>query len=146
MTINIEAVAANIILVEDDDLDAVAVNRAFQKAKINNPIIRAKDGVEGLEILRGDKKSDLQQVPNILLVDINMPRMGGIEFVKALREDQELKHSVVFMLTTSKSDEDKLAAYDLNVAGYILKSNAGRDFMNLVNLIDAYWRVVELPV
>jgi CheY-like chemotaxis protein len=135
----------NILLVEDDDGDARAVQRAFQKAKIANPIVRAVDGIEALDILRGSNGKIKLASPNLLLVDINMPRMNGIQLVKAMREDNNLRPTVAFMLTTSKRDEDKMAAYDLNVAGYILKSTAGQDFLNLVSLVHAYWRIVELP-
>lgn len=135
----------NILLVEDDDGDAMAVQRAFQKAKIANPIVRAVDGIEALEMLRGTNGKTKPDSPRLLLVDVNMPRMNGIQFVKALREDDELHHSIVFILTTSKSDQDMVAAYDLNVAGYILKETAGQDFLNLVNLVDCYWRIVEIP-
>ena len=135
----------NILLVEDDDGDARAVQRAFQKAKIANLIVRAVDGVEALDILRGSNGKKKLPSPNLLLVDINMPRMNGIQLLKAIREDQGLRQTVTFVLTTSKRDEDKMAAYELNVAGYILKATAGQDFLNLVNLVDAYWRIVELP-
>jgi DNA-binding NarL/FixJ family response regulator len=83
--------------------------------------------------------------PYFLLVDLNMPRMNGIQLVKALRDDANLHQSIVFILTTSKREEDKVAAYDLNVAGYIVKATAGQDFLNLVSLVDCYWRIVELP-
>jgi CheY-like chemotaxis protein len=134
----------NILLVDDDDGDAKSVQRAFQRAKIANPIVRAVDGVEALEILRGENGKARPPSPCILLVDLNMPRMNGIEFVKALRADRGLRHSVVFILTTSKREEDIVAAYDLNVAGYIVKETAGLDFLNLVTLMDYYWRVVEM--
>jgi CheY-like chemotaxis protein len=137
--------AVNILLVEDDDGDAKAVKRAFKKAKIANPIVRAEDGVEALEFLRGENGRELLVGPRILLVDLNMPRMNGIQLVKAIRDDPALKPMIVFFLTTSKREEDKAAAYDLNVAGYIVKQNAGLDFLNLVGLIDSYWRIVELP-
>lgn len=137
--------AVNILLVEDDDGDAKAVRRAFSKAKIANPILRAVDGIEALEMLRGENGREKLPKPNILLVDLNMPRMNGFQLVKALRADPELKRSIVFLLTTSKSEEDKAAAYDLNVAGYIIKQNAGVDFLNLVGMIDSYWRIVEMP-
>ncbi len=134
-----------VLLVEDDDGDAKAVERAFRMAKVASPIVRAVDGVEALELIRGtDGKARLAQ-PYLLFVDLNMPRMGGIALVRALREDAELRHAVVFMLTTSKRDEDRIAAYDLNVAGYILKETAGQDFQNLVRLVDCYRRMVELP-
>ncbi len=137
--------SVNILLVEDDDGDAKAVRRAFQKSKIANPIIRAVDGEAALELLRGQNGMSKPPTPVILLVDINMPRMNGIDFVKALRADEALCHSIVFMLTTSKREEDKISAYELNVAGYIVKETAGQDFLKLVGLMDLYWRVVELP-
>ena len=135
----------NILLVEDDDGDAMAVQRAFKKSKIANPILRAVDGIDALEMLRGENGKTKAPNPYLLLVDLNMPRMNGIQFVKALREDKDLRHSVAFMLTTSKREEDKLAAYELNVAGYIVKATAGQDFLNLTSLVDCYWRIVELP-
>src|SRR5690349_5040299 len=135
----------NILLVEDDDGDAKAVQRAFQRAKVANPLLRAVDGFEALEILRGENGKEKPHLPFIMLVDLNMPRMNGIQLVKALREDTNLRHSIVFILTTSKNEEDMLAAYDLNVAGYIVKETAGHDFLNLVSLMDCYWRIVEIP-
>jgi CheY-like chemotaxis protein len=135
----------SILLVEDDDGDAKAVQRAFRTAKIANPIHRAVDGIEALDILKGANGRQKPTSPYLLLVDLNMPRMNGIQLVQALRQDEDLRHSIAFILTTSKRDEDKAAAYDLNVAGYIVKATAGTDFLNLVNLVDCYWRIVEMP-
>jgi CheY-like chemotaxis protein len=135
----------NILLVEDDDGDAMAVERAFRKARVANPIMRAVDGVEALEILRGVDGRQKPSAPYVLLVDINMPRKNGIQLVQELRADAQLHNTIVFILTTSKRDEDVLAAYALNVAGYIVKEKAGREFLNLASLIDCYWRIVEIP-
>jgi CheY-like chemotaxis protein len=135
----------NILLVEDDDGDAKAVRRAFEKARIANPILRAVDGIEALDVMRGTAEKKKLLSPYLLLVDLNMPRMNGIQLVQALRADDSLRHAIVFVLTTSRRQEDKIAAYDLNVAGYILKATAGQDFLNLVNLVDCYGRIVELP-
>jgi CheY-like chemotaxis protein len=135
----------NIVLVDDDDGDAKAVRRAFQKAKIANPFVRAVDGLDALDILRGANGKVKVAAPYLLLVDLNMPRMGGIQLIKALRADEQLRQSIAFILTTSNSDDDKEAAYDLHVAGYIVKATAGRDFLNLADLVDCYWRIVELP-
>jgi CheY-like chemotaxis protein len=135
----------DILLIDDDDMDARAVERAFRKAKIGNTIIRAMDGMEALEMLKGENGRTKPPSPCIMLVDLNMPRMNGIEFVQALRDDRELQRSIVFILTTSKRDEDKIAAYDLNVAGYIAKATAEDDIRNLVSLLDSYGRIVELP-
>jgi len=135
----------NILLVEDDDGDFKMVQRAFRKANIANPLIRAVDGVEALEILRGESNGHPLRRPFLILADINMPRMDGLALLRALRKDETLKNSVVFMLTTSKHDEDKHTAYNLNVAGYILKEKAGHDFLNLVDLVGGYSRIVEMP-
>ena len=134
-----------IILVEDDDAEAKTLERAFKKAKIANPIRRAVDGVDALKLLREEDGQPPISHPYLLLVDINMPRMNGIDLVKTIREDEALAPSIVFMLTTSKREEDKLAAYNFNVAGYIVKETAGSDFLNLIELMDCYWKVVELP-
>lgn len=133
----------NIILVEDDDGDAKAIRRALSKARIANPIHRVTDGVEGLAFLRGDTGTPPPSY--ILLVDLNMPRMNGIEFTRALRQDKSLSKAIVFIMTTSKDERDKAAAYDQNVAGYILKSNVGEDFKSLIGTLDHYWHIVELP-
>ena len=134
----------HLLLVEDDDVDVMAVQRAFRDRKLLNPITVAKDGVEALEIMRGANGRVPVPRPFVVLLDIKMPRMDGLELLRELRADDELKDVIVFMLTTSKHDEDIAAAYRHQVAGYILKSNAGADFMRLVDLLDAYWKVVEL--
>ena len=133
-----------ILLVEDDDGDARAVRRAFQKAKIVNPILRALDGIEALDMLKGVNGQPKPHAPYVLLVDLNLPRMNGMQLVQAMRQDQELHRCVVFILTTSKSEEDMAAAYQLNVAGYVVKQTAGDDFLGLVSLMDSYARIVEL--
>jgi CheY-like chemotaxis protein len=134
-----------ILLVEDDDGDAKAVVRAFEKARIANPIVRALDGVEAMDILKGTDKQPRLEAPYLLLVDLNMPRMDGIQLVTAIREDPALHDTIIFMLTTSKRAEDKQAAYSMNVTGYILKEKAGEDFLKLFSLVDTYWRIVEMP-
>jgi len=135
----------HILLVEDDDGDAKAIQRAFIKAKIANPISRAIDGIDAIEQLTGSNGKLKIRPPFLLMVDFNMPRMNGVEFVKHLRSHDEFAKSIIFMLSTSKRDEDKMAAYDLNVAGYIIKEKAGEDFLKLVDLMDSYWRIVEFP-
>ncbi len=132
---------ATILLVEDDDIDAKIVERAFIKLRIANPIVRAKDGIIALELLRNKTVTP----PFIILLDLNMPRMGGLEMLHELRNDAQLNSSVVFVLTTSKDDEDKTAAYSKNIAGYILKERLQNNFGDLVQLLDHYWRIVELP-
>jgi len=131
-----------ILVVDDDDVDVMGVQRALRKLKILNPVIRAHDGIEGLELLRN---SSIVKRPYIILLDLNMPRMNGFEMLKELRQDEALASSVVFVLTTSKADEDKVEAYQQNVAGYVVKNKVGEGFMGLIEMLDRYWRVVELP-
>ena len=135
----------NVLLVDDDDGDARSVQRAFRSARIANPITRAIDGIDALDILRGSNGKTKLSPPYLLLVDLNMPRMNGIELVESLRQDCELHNCIVFILTTSNRDEDKLAAYDFNIAGYIVKERAGRDFQRLIDMMQGHWRIVELP-
>lgn len=141
-----DAEPVNILLVEDDDVDAEGVERALESAKILNPIHRARDGVEALDMLRGTNGKDAIKPPLLILLDLNMPRMTGIEFLDELRKDENLHRTVVFMLTTSQAERDKLAAYEHHVAGYVAKSKAGDDFTKLIEMLDHYWRIVELPV
>lgn len=140
-----ESKTVTILLVEDDDIDAEAVERAFSKAGIENPLIRAKDGIQALEILRGKTGFEATTVPLMLLVDINMPRMNGIELVREIRNDPELRKLIVFILTTSRSETDKTASYDLNVSGYLIKEDVGADFLSMIELLKNYWNVVEFP-
>ena len=135
----------NIFLVDDDDMDAKALERAFRKAQDR------KHDCAGGGRDRGAGDAERRERQNETAVSahpaggLNMPRMNGIELVQALRADEELQQSIVFILTTSKRDEDKMAAYDLHVAGYISKATAAEDMGNLVSLMDSYGRVVELP-
>ncbi len=131
-----------ILIVDDDDVDVMGVQRALRKLKILNPVVRAHDGIEALELLRNPGSI---KRPYIILLDLNMPRMNGFEMLTELRQDKALASSVVFVLTTSKADEDKVEAYQQNVAGYIVKNKVGEDFMGLIEMLDRYWRVVELP-
>lgn len=121
---------APIFLVEDDEVDTEAVRRALKKADIGNPFISASDGVEALEILMGNHSIKIEQ-PCIMLLDINMPRMNGLQLLEELRKDASLKRNVVFMLTTSALEDDKRAAYESQAAGYVLKENL-REFADIL--------------
>jgi CheY-like chemotaxis protein len=131
----------SLLIVDDDDIDAISLERALRKLRLLNTLFRARDGREALELLR----SGQVPAPYIILLDLNMPRMNGLEFLEALRTDPLLTHAVVFVLTTSKSDEDLVAAYRKHVAGYVFKQHMDRDFMEVMGLIEHYWRIVELP-
>jgi len=134
-----------ILLVEDDDIDAEAVKRGFKKAGVQSPMYRATNGVEALKMLR-DKEGTFQDVPYIVLLDLKLPQMNGREFLEAVREDVDLRKSVVFVLTTSNDSKDKVAAYSQCVAGYITKSNAGAEFCDLVRMLGQYSQINEFPV
>jgi CheY-like chemotaxis protein len=134
-----------ILLVEDDDGDAKAVERIFLKNRVAQSIVRAVDGIEALEILKGTDLHPRLQKPYLLLVDLNLPRLNGIHLIAAIREDPQLHDTVIFVLTTSNRQQDKNGAYALTVAGYILKEKAGENSQNLFNLVDSYRRIVELP-
>ena len=133
------------LVVEDDDIDAELVMRAFKKLKIANPVVRAKDGIEALDLLRGTNGVDRILTPYLILLDINMPRMSGLEFLDEVRSDPNLRRSVIFMLTTSDDERDILRAYEQNIAGYVIKDNAHTSFHSALPMLDLYWRVVELP-
>jgi CheY-like chemotaxis protein len=137
--------SVRLLHVEDDDICLMGMQRAFKAAKIANPIQFAHDGIEALEILRGTNGRIRLPRPFLILLDLSMPRMDGIEFLQAIRKDEELKKSIVFILTTSGADKDKEMAYTLGVAGYILKTNPANAFFETAALLDTYLRVVELP-
>ena len=134
-----------VLLVEDDDVDAKAVERSFRAAKVANKLVRVRDGIEGLAVLRGATSQASLPPPRIVLLDIQLPRMDGHEFLAELRADPTIASTVVFVLTTSEAEEDRAEAYRHNVAGYIVKSRAGEGFLDLTSMIGAYWRLVELP-
>ena len=133
------------LIVEDDDIDVKVLRRAFKELKIANPVRIARDGIEGLEILRGENGQEPLERPYLILLDLSMPRMNGIEFLEAIRIDEALKASIVFVLTTSSSDEDKMRAYNHNIAGYIYKTKAKETFMKAIEMLDHFWRVIEFP-
>ena len=135
----------HILLVEDDEIDAEAIVRGFQKQQVENPITVVPNGIEALNALRGEGSYDRIPAPYLILLDLNMPRLNGLEFLQAVRQDPQLKSSIVFVLTTSDSDRDKLAAYREQIAGYLLKQRSGVNFIDLVNMLDSYWRIVEFP-
>ncbi|HLG34547.1 MAG TPA: response regulator [Bacteroidia bacterium] len=136
----------NILLVEDDDIDIMNVQRAFSKNNIANPLAVAHNGQEALDMLRGvNGKSKIVPTPKIILLDINMPKMNGIEFLHELRADPELKTLSVFVMTTSNDEKDKIGAFNYYVAGYIIKPVNFEVFLNAISILDTYWKLCELP-
>ena len=132
-----------LVLVEDDDVDAESVQRALARARIRNPLVRVRDGIEALELLRGSSERAALAPPYLLLVDLRLPRMDGLELIRTLRADPRLARTVVFVLTTSGREKDKLQAYDSNVAGYIVKGETGSDFQQLMQLLEYYLLIVS---
>lgn len=137
--------AATILLVDDDAIDVDAIRRAFRKLEIVNPIAVARNGIEALEMPRGENDHAKLETPFLILLDLNMPRMGGIEFLKELRGDPELRRTLVFVMTTSAAEEDRERAYEYNVAGYVLKDRPRQTFVQSIAALESYWRTIELP-
>jgi CheY-like chemotaxis protein len=136
--------AVTIMIVDDDRVDTMAIRRSLRELKITHPVIAARDGIEALEHLRGENGREKVRSPLVLL-DLNMPRMGGIEFLEELRDDPVLHQTLVFVMTTSSAVEDRMRAYAKNVAGYILKHRAGARFQDAIAMLEHYWRVIEFP-
>ncbi|MDH5691560.1 MAG: response regulator [Gammaproteobacteria bacterium] len=132
-----------ILLVEDDDVDVMNVQRAFKRNNVLNPLHVARNGLEALDMLR--TPGMLNPYPKIILLDINMPKMNGLEFLEEVRKDEELKKLSVFVLTTSNADRDRVEAYNLNVAGYIIKPVEMDNFLNAISSLHMYWKLIELP-
>jgi CheY-like chemotaxis protein len=132
----------NILLVEDDEIDVMNVRRAFDKNHITNPLFVASNGLEGLEKLRS---GEVPQGRRIVLLDLNMPKMNGIEFLRELRNDPALAATPVVVLTTSNNDRDKIDAFNLNVAGYLVKPVTFAEFSDVMVTLNKYWTLVEMP-
>ena len=128
----------NIFLVEDDEVDVMNVKRAFAQNNIRNPLFVARDGVEALEKLRSGER-------RVVLLDLNMPRMNGIEFLREVRNDPALCSTAVVVLTTSKNEQDRINAYNLNVAGYLVKPVTFTNFCEVMVALNKYWSLVEFP-
>jgi CheY-like chemotaxis protein len=136
----------SILLIEDDVVDVMNVQRALKKGNIATPLYVASNGLEGLEMLRGTSTKSAAISPKrlLILLDINMPKMNGIEFLKTLRADPTLKTIPVVMLTTSNEQIDRFNAYSLNVAGYLLKPLAFSAFVEMMSTLYKYWTLCEM--
>lgn len=140
-----QAKTVSILLVEDDKIDQKSLLRSFKKLRISNPLVIANDGVEAWEILTQSEAAPGLQQPFMIILDINMPRMNGIELLRKIRAHESLRDTIVFVLTTSNDEKDKFEAFNCNVAGYMLKTDMDNSFMEAVELVENYWRVVEFP-
>ncbi|GAA0745980.1 response regulator [Ideonella azotifigens] len=140
-----EALDLAILLVEDDDVAAEAVMRGLKRCGVSVPVAWAEDGEAALRVLRGTDPLRHAPRPRVVLLDLNMPRMDGFEFLQQLRADPALCDEVVFVLTTSDADADRVRAYHENVAGYMVKALVGPQFAKLAQLLVSYRLAVRLP-
>ena len=137
-----------ILLVEDNDDDAGLTERAFREAKIGNPIVRMEDGVEALDYLfcRGEHADrDIGDLPAIVLLDLNLPRLNGLEVLAAMRADERTRHLPVVVLTSSTEERDRLAAYDQHVNSYVKKPVDYDQFVSAARQLGLYWIVLNVP-
>jgi len=129
-----------ILLVEDDEVDIMTVKRSLREIKITNQLNVVNNGEEALKYL-GEK---YPMLPSIILLDINMPRMNGIEFLKYAKADERFKRIPVIILTTSKEEQDRYASFNLSVAGYMVKPVDYKQFVELMRTIEVYWSISQL--
>jgi len=130
-----------ILLVEDDDVDAMTVQRSFKDLKIANKLVRRTDGEDALEYLRNPDNDE----PCIILLDLNMPRMNGFEFLKIAKADERLKKIPVVVLTTSDTEEGIADSYNANASGYIVKPVDYEQFIEAMKVLNLYWTLNRLP-
>jgi len=130
-----------ILLVEDDDVDAMTLERALKDLKLKNQLVRTANGRDALEYLRNDSNSK----PCVILLDLTMPGMGGIEFLKTIKADEVLRMIPVVVLTTSRHEQDKNDSFNLSAAGYMVKPVDYKNFVDTIKTIDGYWTFSELP-
>ena len=134
-----------LLLVDDDDVDIRGVRRKLRDLALDLPLTVAYDGEEALSILRGGDGNPPFAEPYVIMLDLNMPRMNGLEFLAELRRDPRLKRAIVFVFSTSEAAEDIRKAYDLNVAGYVHKSESQHSLAEFLVMISEYCHIVRLP-
>jgi len=128
-----------VLLIEDDQIEVIKLKRAMSKLALDHEIIEAINGEEALEVLKGDEVH-----PDILLLDLNMPKINGIEFLKILKNDADFRYLPVIILTTSNNRKDVLECYRIGVAGYILKPLKYEEYIDKIGKALAYWSINEL--
>ena len=133
----------NILIVEDDDVDMMSVERAFKDLNLCNPLTRATDGQEAWDRLVTSEDSIGEDSPDIILLDLNMPRMGGAEFLKKLSDRDIRLESEIFVLTTSDSDQDIINAHKYPISGYLLKSDLVDGLREAIGELNKKWMLVK---
>lgn len=128
-----------VLLIEDDDIDAMTVRRSLRELESPNPLLRVSDGEAALEFLRDSANPR----PGLILLDINMPRMNGLEFLNHAKQDPELRSIPVVVLTTSKEDTDRFNSFSNHVAGYMVKPVDYAQFVQVMRTIRDYWMASE---
>ncbi len=129
-----------ILIVEDDLVDVMTIKRAFKQVGILNPLHIEPNGEEAIKYL-----DQVETLPGLIILDLNMPKMNGIEFLKIVRSNPRLKNMPIVVLTTSKEQQDKLNTFDLNVSGYMIKPVDFNQFKDMIKTIHHYWELSELP-
>lgn len=133
--------ALNILLIEDDMIEVMKFNRTISSLKLAHKIIEANNGEEALKIL--ERKDEL---PDIILLDLNMPKISGIEFLSTLKKDAVLKYIPTIILTTSNNQKDLLECYKIGIAGYVLKPLKYEEYVSKIEKLLAYWSINELKL
>lgn len=139
---------ALILLVEDDKVDVMTVQRAFKQNHITNSLVVRQNGEEALRYLRQEEENADKEgwrFPGLILLDLNMPKMNGVEFLKIIKGDEALKAIPVVVLTTSREENDRFESFNTGVAGYIIKPVDFNKFVDVIKLIDLYWTLSESP-
>jgi CheY-like chemotaxis protein len=134
-----------LLIVEDNETDVMCLKKAFEKSGIRKPIITASNGEEALSYLKGDMPKQDQRIPNLILLDLNMPVMNGLELLEAVKSDARLKTIPVVVLTSSTSTIDMNDSYNNSVAGYIEKPMDPEAYLDIVRVLDQYWSLSYLP-
>jgi CheY-like chemotaxis protein len=137
-----------VLIAEDSGHDILAIKRAWMKHKIDNPLKIVRDGEECLDYLhqRGQYADPgTSPRPKVLLLDLNMPKMDGLAVLEQIRENGELRHLPVVVLTTSKAEKDRVKSYDLGVNAYIVKPVGFENFADAIRDINLFWKLVETP-
>ncbi|MDH5604927.1 MAG: response regulator [Cyclobacteriaceae bacterium] len=130
-----------ILLVEDDLVDSMTVKRALKELNVSNSVIHARNGEEAIQYLQGESN----EKPCLILLDINMPKMNGIEFLRERKGDTHINIIPTIVLTTSNDDKDKFNSFSLNIAGYMVKPVDYRKFVEVMKAIKQYWSLSESP-
>ncbi len=129
----------DILLIEDDMIEVMKLNRVMSSLQLNHKVIEANNGEEALKLL-----NDKENLPDIILLDLNMPKISGIEFLKILKSDERLKYIPTIILTTSNNNRDLLECYKIGIAGYVLKPLKYEDYVSKIEKLLSYWSVNEL--